>query len=160
MSHLLNDAPAESRQHFFVGIVPHSNALGLRYVEHVPGKVTFDLPYREDLVGDPVSGTIHGGVITTMVDAVCGQATLTALNQVRRIATLDLRIDYLRPAKAGATVRCTAECYRVTKQVAFTRAVAHDGDENDPVATSAGTFMVFDDTHSSHAAAGLLGASA
>lgn len=125
-------------------------------MEHVPGKVTFDLPYREDLVADPVSGTIHGGVITTLLDATCGQAVLTALRQVRRIATLDLRIDYLRPAKAGATVRCVAECYRVTRQVAFTRAVAHDGDPDDPLATSAGTFMVFDDTESSHAAAGLL----
>ena len=62
----------------------------------------------------------------------------------------------LRPARAGATVRCVAECYRVTRQVAFTRAVAHAGDEADPLATSAGTFMVFDDTQSSHAAAGLL----
>lgn len=153
---LLNEAPPEQRQKYFVGIVPHSHALGFRYVEHRPGRVVFDLPYRDDLVGDPVTGTIHGGVITTLVDAVCGQAVLTALRQVRRIATLDLRIDYLRPAKAGATVRCVAECYRVTKQVAFTRAVAHDGDESDPLATSAGTFMVFEDTQSSHAAAGLL----
>ncbi|WP_420466562.1 PaaI family thioesterase [Panacagrimonas sp.] len=153
---LLNQAPPEQRQKYFVGIVPHSHALGFRYVDHTPGRVVFDLPYREDLVGDPVAGTIHGGVITTMVDAVCGQAVLTALREVRRIATLDLRIDYLRPARAGATVRCVAECYRVTRQVAFTRAVAHDGDEADPLATSAGTFMVFDDTQSSHAAAGLL----
>lgn len=154
---LLNDAPPDRRQEYFVGIVPHSNALGCRYVEHSPGKVTFDLPYRADLVGDPMTGVIHGGVITTLVDATCGQAVLTKLPAVRRIATLDLRIDYLRPARAGATVRCTSECYRVTRQVAFTRSTAHDGDESDPVATSAGTFMVFDDSESSHAAAGLLG---
>lgn len=155
--HLLNDSPPERRQEYFVGIVPHSHALGLRYVEHTPGRVTFDLPYRADLVGDPSTGVIHGGVITTLVDACCGQAVLTRLLSIRRIATLDLRIDYLRPARAGVTVRCITECYRVTRQVAFTRSICFDGDESDPVATSAGTFMVFDDSESSHAAAGLLG---
>lgn len=154
---LLNDAPAERRQHYFVGIVPHSHALGFRYVEHEVGRVVFDLPYREDLIGDPATGVIHGGVITTLIDAVCGQAVLTRLEEMRRIATLDLRIDYLRPARGGKTVRCVAECYRLTKHVAFTRATAHDGDERDPLATSAGTFMVFEDTRSSHAAAGLVG---
>lgn len=152
----LLEAPPEKRQLYFVGIVPHSHALGFRYVEHEAGRVVFDLPYKPELVGDPVSGVIHGGVITTMVDAVCGQAVLTKLPEVRRIATLDLRIDYLRPARAGRTVRCTAECYRMTRMVAFTRATAHDGDPGDPVATSAGTFMVFDDANSSHAAAGLV----
>lgn len=153
---ILLDAAPENRQRYFVGIVPHSNALGVRYVEHSAGRVVFDLPWREDLVGDPTTGVIHGGVITTLIDACCGQAVLTKLVEVRRIATLDLRIDYLRPARSGATVRCVCECYRLTRQVAFTRATAHDGDENDPVATSAGTFMVFDDTQSSHAAAGIL----
>jgi uncharacterized protein (TIGR00369 family) len=93
----------------------------------------------------------------SLIDAVCGQAVLTKLPAIRRVATLDLRIDYLRPARAGATVRCEALCYRLTRQVAFTRATAHDGDADDPVASSSGTFMVFDDSQSSHAAAGLLG---
>lgn len=154
---LLNDAPHSARQEVFVGIVPHSHALGCRYVEHTPGRVVFDLPYREDLVGDPSTGAIHGGVITTVIDACCGQAVLTRLPELRRIATLDLRIDHLRPARAGATLRCICECYGLTRQVAFTRALAHDGDANDPVATSAGTFMVFNDGESWHAAAKLTG---
>lgn len=157
---LLNDAAPDQRQQYFVGIVPHSHALGIRYVEHTPGRVIFDLPYRDDLVGDPSTGVIHGGVITTLVDACCGQAVLTKLPAIRRIATLDLRIDYLRPARANATVRCISECYRMTRQVAFTRAICFDGDESDPLATSAGTFMVFDDSESSHAAAGLIGGGA
>ena len=153
---ILHNPPPELRQHYFVGIVPHSAALGCLYVEHEIGRVVMDLPYREDLVGDPSTGVIHGGVITTLVDASCGQAVLTALPEVRRIATLDLRIDYLRPARAGRTVRCESICYRLTRQVAFTRSTAHDGDPNDLVATSAGTFMVFEDSISSHMAAGLV----
>lgn len=153
---ILHNPPADQRQHYFVGIVPHSQALGFRYVEHEIGRVVFDLPYREDLVGDPSTGVIHGGVITTLMDACCGQAVLTKLPAVRRIATLDLRIDYLRPARPGRTIRCESICYRLTRQVAFTRATAHDGDPDDLIATSAGTFMVFDDSQSSHMAAGLI----
>lgn len=153
---ILHNVPPDQRQRFFVGIVPHSDSLGLRYVEHEVGRVVFDLPYKPELVGDPDTGVIHGGPITTMIDAACGQAVLTMLPALRRIATLDLRIDYLRPAGAGKTVRCVAECYRMTRQIAFTRATAHDGDPANPVATSAGTFMVFDDANSSHLAAGLI----
>ena len=156
MSNLLLDAAAEDCQRYFVEIVPHNDALGFQFVNRAPGRVVFDLPYREDLVGDPSSGVIHGGVITTLIDAACGQAVLTKLPELRRVATLDLRIDYLRPARPGKTVRCIAECYRLTRKVAFTRATAHDGDESDLLATSAGTFMVFADAASSHAAAGLV----
>lgn len=153
---LLLDLPAEKRQQYFVDIVPHSGAIGIRYVAHGPGQATLDLPYREDLAGDPDSGVLFGGAITTLIDASCGQAVLCALPEIRRIATLDLRIDYLRPAHPGKVVRCEAECYRLTRRVAFTRAVAHDGDAADPVATSAGTFMVFADSKSSHMTAGLV----
>jgi len=151
----LHHPPAEQCQYYFIDVVPHSRAVGLRYVEHEIGRVTYDLPYQADLVGDPATGVMHGGAITTLFDAASGAALLTRLPKLMRIATLDLRIDYLRPAKVGHTVRCIAECYRLTRQVAFTRATAHDGDPADPVASSAGTFMVFDDGQSSHMAAGI-----
>lgn len=148
-------AAPEDCQKYFIDIVPHSSSLGFRFVERDIGRVVFDLPYRANLVGDPGSGVIYGGVLTTMIDATCGQAVITKLEETRRVATLDLRIDYLRPARAGNTVRCISECYRITRQVAFTRSLAHDGDENDPIATSAGTFMVFRDELHSHVSAGL-----
>jgi len=61
---------------------------------------------------------------------------------ISKVATLDLSIDYLRPAKPGETVIASADCYKTTHHIAFVRAVAHDGDVNDPVATSQATFMV------------------
>ena len=137
--------PADKAQHFFVDIVPHSKALGLKLVACEAGKVVLDLPYDKRLIGNPETGVIHGGATTTLFDATCGAAVLTALRTIRRIATLDLRIDYLRPAKPGHTIRCEAECYRVTHQVAFVRAVAHDGDARDLLASAAGTFVLFEE---------------
>jgi len=58
------------------------------------------------------------------------------------VATLDLSIDYMRPATPGETVIGTATCYKTTHHIAFVRAIAHDGDINDPVAMCQATFMI------------------
>jgi len=57
-------------------------------------------------------------------------------------ATLSLRIDYQRAAKPGKTVMAEAVCYKTTRHVAFIRAIAHDGDPDDPVATAQSCFML------------------
>lgn len=147
----LQNPPPGMGQAYFVEVIPHNDRLGLKYVENGVGRIVIDLPYADHLIGDPDTGVIHGGVITTMFDAACGMALLSKLPELCRIATLDLRIDYLRPAKAGATVRCAAECYKLTKHVGFTRATAHDGDPDDPIGTASGSFVVFtDDKRVSH----------
>lgn len=144
MNPLLSLTPDQAR-HFFVDIVPHSKALGLKLVSFEAGRVVLELPYDHRLIGNPETGVIHGGATTTLFDAACGAAILTKLHVPRRIATLDLRIDYLRPARPEHAVRCEAECYRVTHQVAFVRATAHDGDPADLLATAAGSFVIFDE---------------
>lgn len=141
----LHTLTPEDGQRWIIDLIPHSAALGLRYVEGGVGVLQLALPWRADLVGDPDSGVLHGGVITTLIDACCGGATLSALDRICRIATLDLRIDYLRPARRGETVLCRAECTRMTRQVAFLSATAHDGEAAEPVAKAVGTFMVFRD---------------
>ena len=147
----MQDVPPGHGQAVFIDVIPHNAALGLQFVESAIGQVVVDLPYHEKLVGDPETGVIHGGVITSMFDAVSGLALLSKLPVLSRIATLDLRIDYLRPARPGKTVRCTAECYKLTRQIGFTRATAHDGDPFDPIGSAVGSFVVFgDDKRVSH----------
>ncbi len=150
----LHTVNAETGQAYFIDVVPHSSALGLRYVASAAGTLQLSLPWREDLVGDVDTGVMHGGAITTLFDATCGGALLSKLTELRRIATLDLRIDYLRAAKPGATVFCEATTDRLTKHIAFVRAVAHDGDANDLVAVGVGSFVVFSDDTSGHAREG------
>jgi acyl-coenzyme A thioesterase PaaI-like protein len=77
-----------------------------------------------------------------MLDSCCGMAVATLLKEPKPFATLDLRIDYAKPADPKKPVIAEAECYRITRSVAFTRAFAHQGDPKDPVAAAAGTFML------------------
>lgn len=132
----------------FLEGIPQGKALGIKFISVDRGKATFSLPYNPKIIGDPESRVIHGGAITSLLDQVSGLAAGAAivseenLLAISNVATLDLSIDYMRPAKPGETVIASAHCYKTSHHVAFVRGVAHDGDINDPVATSQATFMI------------------
>ena len=126
----------------FSANVPHNRALGMNVLAIEDGLAVFELPYDAKLVGNPDTGVIHGGAITALLDGASGAAVFAAMTEFIPIATLDLRIDYLRPAEAGRSVKCRATCYKTTRNVAFTRAVAYHDSPDDPIAHSVGTFMI------------------
>ena len=129
-------------QRLFSDTIPHNKALGLKVVAVARGLASMQLDWREELVGNPETRVLAGGPLTAMLDGCCGMAVATMLKEPMPFATLDLRIDYAKPAVPGRPVIAEAECYRMTRSVAFTRAFAHQGDPKDPVAAAAGTFML------------------
>ncbi|CAM2993130.1 uncharacterized domain 1-containing protein [Paracoccus aminovorans] len=136
---------AEQRQRIarqFIEVIPHARALGMRFLTLSEEATEISLPWREDLVGDPRSGVIHGGVISALMDTCCGAAVMAHPAGARSTATIDLRIDYMRPATPGQAIRARASCYHVTRSVAFVRAMAMDDDETRPVATATGAFTI------------------
>ncbi|HSV01776.1 MAG TPA: PaaI family thioesterase [Phenylobacterium sp.] len=123
--------------------VPQAAALGLKLVAVGEASGTMEVPWREDLVGDPDTGVIAGGVVTSLLDHTCGLAiSAAAKGQMFGTATLDLRIDYMRPAAPRAGVTAEAHCYKLTRSVAFVRAQAWDADPADPIATVQAAFMM------------------
>lgn len=124
--------------------VPWAHKLGFTLTKLERGRAIGLLPYREHLVGDPTSGIIHGGVVTSMLDNLCGTAVVSALDEFKSTATLDLRIDYMRPAESGRDLIGEAECYHYTRTVAFVRAWAYHESRDMVVATAAGSFALQD----------------
>ena len=124
---------------------PHTHALGFSLVSHEDGVAILKAPYREDLIGDPDTRVLAGGLVTTLLDHTSGMAVWLALDRFTSIATLDLRIDYMRAAKPGLDLLARAKCYKLTRSIAFVRAWAYDETPDDPVAAAQSTFMLDSD---------------
>jgi len=126
-------------------LAPQYAALGLRLERLDPDGAILRLPYSEELVAYPDTGVLAGGAIFTLMDSVCGTAVFLQLDTLRPVATLDLRLDYMKPAMSGHDVLGSARCMKVTRHVAFVRGVAFHEREDDPIAHATGTFVIRQD---------------
>lgn len=123
----------------------HCKLLGMQVLAIGPGKLSLLLPYSDKIIGNPETGVIHGGALTTLMDTACGFAAICALDNPGICPTLDLRIDYMKPAEPGLAVIGRAEAYRISQNVIFARGVAyHEGDEENPIAHCTASFMRLD----------------
>ncbi|MBL8935744.1 MAG: PaaI family thioesterase [Archangium sp.] len=100
------------------------------------------MPWNEALIGNPETRVLHGGVITTLLDATGGAAVYLHLKAPVPIATLDLRIDFLGPSTPGLPMYARAECVKATRNVAFVRMVAAHDLGAAPLATASATYML------------------
>lgn len=121
--------------------IPHTRALGIDAVRVKRGEALMRIPYRSDFVGDPATGVLHGGLVTTLLDTTCGMAVFCMAEELVMFATLDLRIDYMRAAEVGRDILGKATCTKFGKRIAFVRGVAYEDDPDHPVAVCQGAFM-------------------
>ena len=122
--------------------IPHSRALGMVLEDLGDGRAEVSMPYDPRLVGDPATGVLHGGAVSALMDTASGTAVMCHPTAPVHTVTLDLRIDYMRPATPGQRIVARAECHHVTRTVAFVRVTAFDGDSARPVAMGTGAFTL------------------
>lgn len=125
--------------------VPFARALGMEAVEIGRGVAKAVLRHSPDLIGDPATGVLHGGVVTALLDNISGVAAASALERFTSIATLDLRIDYMRASEPGRDLWARAEVVRMTRRIAFVRATAFHDRPDEPIASATGAFMLGSD---------------
>ena len=122
--------------------VGHGKALGIEFRAAGDDWVELALPWREELVGVAETGVLASGAIVSLVDTCGGASVWQALGRFQPVVTIDLRLDYLRPALKGETVIARCRCDKLTRQIAFVSGIAHTGDDSRPVARAVGTFML------------------
>ena len=120
--------------------VPHVAEMGIRLAAIGRDWAELTLPFDERFVAYEDTGVLAGGAVFSLIDTAAGMAVFARLKRFEPIATLDLRIDYLRPACHGQPLAARMECYRLTRAVAFVRGTAHHPDDR-IVAHASGTFM-------------------
>lgn len=126
----------------FLKGVRHSMELGMTLEEISEAGLVVRLPYSEKIVGNPETGVIHGGAITSLMDQACGLAVAQAIWPDFDITpTIDLRIDYMRAAEPDKDVLAYVTAYRKTRNVVFARGIAYQDSQDDPVAHCVANFM-------------------
>lgn len=136
----MTEAICTDRVRRFIGTLNQARELGLEVTDAGKGVLTLRLPYSERIVGNPDTGVIHGGAITTLMDTASGSVIICALDEFELCPTLDLRVDYMRPAEPNKPVYARAETYKITRNIIFTRCEAYQ-EPGDTIANCVGTFM-------------------
>lgn len=137
----------------FAERIPFNNLLGLHVSSISDERASFGFDMRDELVGNFLRHTLHGGVISSTLDVTGGLvAFLGVLRRMRdrseeeklerfsRLSTIDLRVDYLRPG-VGRHFEATGYVLRTGNRVAVTRTELHN-DEASLIAVGTGTYMV------------------
>lgn len=125
----------------FMSGIPYVAYAGMQLVEAGPAFATLRLPARDIWTGDTKHQLIHPGCLSVLADTACGLAVGCAMETLEPFATLDLRMDYLRPPVAHTDLICHATCHRLSRSVAFVRGELHQPGQTEPVATVNATFM-------------------
>lgn len=124
-------------------VIPFNRYLGVRVGGLGEGFARLEVPFREELVGDPLRPALHGGVLSALADTAGGAAVWTGIEDERaRVSTIDLRIDYLRPARLE-TIVAEARVVRVGNRVGVADVrLFHPSAEGETVATGKGVYNI------------------
>lgn len=130
-----------------------NQVLGLKITDLLPESVHGRIEMRQELIGHYSYNRVHGGVISAALDAMGGLAVMAAigarhmdeeplmrLHRFGKLGTIDLRIDYLRPA-IGEFFTMKAEVLRLGSRVASTR-MEFNGPDGKLLAAGSGAYIV------------------
>jgi uncharacterized protein (TIGR00369 family) len=121
--------------------IPFNRLLGIQVIELRQGFARMEIPFRDELIGDPSKPALHGGVLSALIDTVGGAAAFTMTAPGDSVSTIDLRIDYLRP---GLPQRLAAEAQvvRMGGRIASVDMKAFHPDSGAVVATGRGAYHI------------------
>lgn len=123
-------------------LIPFNRYLGVRVVELGDGSARLELPFRREYVGNPLRQALHGGTISMLLDTTGGAAVWTQIRRDDLLSTVDLRVDYLRPASPENLI-ASGRVVRLGNRVGVVELRAfHRGEDERPVAAGTAVYSV------------------
>jgi len=120
--------------------IPYARFLGVA-VERTGGTLECVLPFREEIIGNPMLPAVHGGVIGAFLELTAILRLIDESGTDRVPKPINFAIDYLRSA-GPATTRARADIFKLGRRVAVVHVVAWQDDPSRPVASGNGKFLV------------------
>ena len=137
----------------FMEKIPFNRILGIEIEMLEKDRACLKFAMRDELIGNFIRGTLHGGVISSVLDVTGGLvAFLGVYHQMEdeprekkiarfsKLGTIDIRVDYLRPG-IGKWFRSTGYILRTGNKVAVTRIELHN-DERCLIAVGTGAYVI------------------
>ena len=122
-------------------VIPLHKKLGVKLIDIKKGFAIIKVPFQPELVGDPRTNALHGGIISLALDSVGGAAAMTTLiSPDDKLSTIDMRVDYLRPGKPQ-DFYAEGELVRSGNRIIVTRMIAYH-DKEKPIAEGKGVYNV------------------
>jgi uncharacterized protein (TIGR00369 family) len=122
--------------------IPFNRVLGIDIVALEHGRAVLVVPFRPELVGDPFRPALHGGVISALADTCGGCAVWSTIGEGDRVSTIDLRVDYLRPARLE-DLHAAGEVQRVGNRVGVAKiSLFHPSRPDELVGEAKGVYSV------------------
>lgn len=123
-----------SHIHFMEHDVPFNRYMGFTVIEATPGSVKVRIPFKPEFIGDPRRPALHGGILSTAIDACGGFAVWTLFDIEDLISTVDMRVDYLRPGPKS-TIIAESRVVRMGNRVSVVNTVVYpEGKKEDVLA--------------------------
>ena len=138
----LDEARKAELIRFFEEKIAFNARLGMKVQLWEEGRAELCIPHAPWQVGDPFRPAVHGGVISTIADTCGGLAVFTLMTPEDRVATLDMRVDYLRPGQVDQDVLARSVVLRMGNRVAVTDTIVFQDDPDHPIAKAAAVYNI------------------
>lgn len=126
---------------FFVQGIPFNAHMGLEVETLERGRMVIRLPFQPHFVGDPTRPALHGGVLSMLADTVGGGAVFSLTKAGDRLATIDLRVDYLLPGRPEE-VLAEAKVIRIGNRVGVSSVELSQGSPREVIAVAMGVYTI------------------
>ena len=148
-------AALEQIRSYYLELLPFNKVLGIDIdlLDYDTGDATVCFPMKPDLIGNSSAGILHGGVTAAVIDLTGGLSALISCARLHETdspeqlykrltasATIDMRVDYLRPGKGAAFV-CNSHIIRAGSRIVVAR-IDLFNDRHQAIATGTGTYLI------------------
>lgn len=142
-----NNVMKEFAKEIFIKVVetqiPMAKFIGVKVLEIDDGFVKLLFPYREEFIGDPRTKRLHGGFTATAIDLAGGVAAMTYMTSPDDdVATLDMRLDYLRPGRAEDLIAEGRVLSKRRRSIVTDMKIYHPDNEEKIIAIGRGVFSI------------------